>query len=118
MSNSSYEEKLLLYESLVASHPEVPRKGKTAPYTSINGHMFSMLSKDGRVGMRLSKEKRGEFNQKYEAGDFLNYGAVIREYSEITDSLLGKTDEVAPWFAASYEYTKSLKAKPTTKKKK
>lgn len=118
MSKRSYEETLALFDALVATQPDVPRKGKTAPYTSVNGHMFSMLAKDGRVGMRLSKEKRAEFREQYGAGEFLNYGAVIKDYAEIPDDLLERTDELAPWFAASYAYTQSLPPKPTTKKKK
>lgn len=33
--------KLELYEKLVATCPEVERKGASMPYTSHNGHMFS-----------------------------------------------------------------------------
>lgn len=38
---------LELYEKLVATNPGIERKGATVPYTSINGHMFSYLSKGG-----------------------------------------------------------------------
>ena len=34
---------LASYEALVATGPGVERKGKTMPYTSVNGHMFSFL---------------------------------------------------------------------------
>ncbi len=41
MSNLiSREEKIELYNKLVASHPEAVRKGDTMPYTSVNGHMY------------------------------------------------------------------------------
>jgi len=33
-------EKLALYDQLAASFSEIERKGKTTPYTSLNGHMF------------------------------------------------------------------------------
>jgi len=112
----SYEEVLALYDKLVATQPEVQRKGKSMPYTSVNTWMFSMVSKDGRVGMRLPKKRREEFNAKYNTGDFENYGAVIREYSEIPPELLAKTDELAPWFTESFTYTKSLKPKSSKKK--
>ncbi len=116
-NNLSYDEVVALFEAMVATQPDVTRKGKGSPYTSVNGWMFSMISKDGRLGMRLAKEKRAEFNEKYETGEFINYNAVIREYSEIPHALLSKTEELAPWFANSYNYTKSLKPKPTSKKK-
>ena len=41
-----YADNLELYEKLVATNPQVERKGKTMPYTSLNGHMFSFLSND------------------------------------------------------------------------
>lgn len=36
------------YERLVATIPGVERKGRTLPYTSLNGHMFSFLGEGGR----------------------------------------------------------------------
>lgn len=51
-----WEKKLELYDKLVAKCPRFDRKGKTVPYTSANGHMFSMLNKDGQIGMRFSKQ--------------------------------------------------------------
>lgn len=38
-------DKVALYERLVATDPRVERKGVTMPYTSVNGHMFSFLTK-------------------------------------------------------------------------
>ena len=75
-----------------------------------------MVSKDGRVGLRLPKERRAEFNEKYQTGDYKNYGATIREYSEVPQDLLQNTDELAPWFAESYAYTQTLKPKSGRKK--
>src|SRR5262249_42230938 len=43
--------KLALYEKLVATHPNVERKGDTIPYTSLNGHMFSYIGKNGDVAL-------------------------------------------------------------------
>jgi len=51
-----WKEKLALYDKLVELSPEFERKGKTVPYTSANGYMFSLLNKDGEFGIRLSKE--------------------------------------------------------------
>jgi hypothetical protein len=47
------EREVALYEALIATHPEFERKGKSSPYTSINGNMFTILSADGALGMRL-----------------------------------------------------------------
>jgi len=45
-----WKEKLKLYDKLVAKCDRFDRKGKTGPYTSANGHMFSFLNKDGHLG--------------------------------------------------------------------
>ncbi len=36
-SETSREEKIALYDKLVATHPHAVRKGDTMPYTSLNG---------------------------------------------------------------------------------
>jgi hypothetical protein len=33
-----------LYDLIIATQPDVKRKGATMPYTSLNGHMFSFLT--------------------------------------------------------------------------
>ena len=113
----SFEEAVALYEKLLDTHPEIERQGANKlPFTSTNTWMYSMVSKDGRVGLRLPKEKRAEFDEKYKTGQYKNYGANIREYSEVPPDLLEKTEELAPWLVISHEYTKSLKPKPAKKK--
>jgi len=49
-----------LYNKLLATHPDIDRKGANNPYTSVNGHMFSGLSKNG-LGLRLGTEDREKF---------------------------------------------------------
>ena len=43
-----WEEKLKLYDELISKCPRFERKGKTMPYTSANGYMFSLLNKGWR----------------------------------------------------------------------
>jgi hypothetical protein len=45
------------------------------------------------------------------------YGAVMKEYVAVPDGVLGKTKELQKYVAASHDYAKSLKAKPTKKKR-
>ena len=111
-------EKLRLYEKLVATNPNVERKGDTVPYTSLNGHMFSYLSKEGKLALRLPAGEREAFLKKYKAKLCEAYGRVQPEYVEVPDSLLSSTRELKQFFDSSYEYVGSLKPKPTTKKKK
>jgi hypothetical protein len=111
-------DRLELYEKLVATNPDVERKGATVPYTSLNGHMFSYLSKEGKLALRLPPPEREAFLKKYKAKLCDAYGKVQPEYVEVPDSLLSKTQELKKYFDASYSYVGSLKPKPTTKKKK
>jgi TfoX/Sxy family transcriptional regulator of competence genes len=102
----------------VATNPKVERKGATVPYTSLNGHMFSYLSKEGKLALRLPAVERGAFLKKYKAKLCEAYGIVQKEYVEVPDSLLAATRELKKYFDCSYEYVASLKPKPTTRKKK
>jgi hypothetical protein len=111
-------EKLELYEKLVATNPNVERKGDTVPYTSLNGHMFSYLSKAGKLALRLPSGEREAFLQKYKAKLCEAYGRVQPEYVEVPDSLLSSTRELKKFFDSSYKYVGSLKPKPTTRRKK
>jgi len=110
-------DKLELYEKLVATNPNIERKGATVPYTSLNGHMFSYLSKEGKLALRLPAPEREAFLKKYKAKLCEAYGRVQPEYVEVPDALLSSTRELKKFFDRSYEYVGSLKPKPTTKKK-
>ena len=116
MSDEHYTKNLELYEKLVATHPNVKRKGKTMPYTSVNGHMFSLLDKEGKLGLRLPKEAREAFLAEFKTEPFIQYGAVMKEYVAVPDDLLKKTDELKKYIDISYAYVSSLKPKPTKKK--
>jgi hypothetical protein len=54
-------DKLQLYEKPVATNPSVKRKGATVPYTSLNGHMLSYVSKEGKLALRLPPDQREVF---------------------------------------------------------
>ena len=111
-------EKLESYKKLVATNPKIEQKGATVPYTSVNGHMFSYLSKDGKLALRLPTEEREAFLKKYKAKLCEAYGRVQPEYVEVPDSLLSSTRELKKFFDRSYEYVSSLKPKPTKRAKK
>jgi hypothetical protein len=111
------QEKLALYEKLVATNPKVELKGDSVPYTSLNGHMFSYLSKEGKLELRLPATERDAFLKKYRARLCEAYGRVQPEYVEVPDSLLAATPELKKFFDLSYAYVASLKPKPAAKKK-
>ena len=107
-----------LYEKLVATNPRVERKGATVPYTSLNGNMFSYLSKDGQLALRLPHGEREAFLKKHKTKLCQAYGIVQPEYVVVPDALLASTRELQKYFDASYVYVSSLKPKPSAKKKK
>jgi TfoX/Sxy family transcriptional regulator of competence genes len=118
MSNADdYAARLVLYEKLVATQPRVERKGATMPYTSVNGNMFSLLTKSGTLALRLPEDERAAFLKKYRTKVTEQYGAVMKEYVDVPDALLGKTTELKEFFAISYKYAGALKVKPTTRGK-
>jgi hypothetical protein len=104
------------YENLVATNPKVQRKGASVPYTSWNGHMFSYLSKEGKLALRLPPAERDAFLKKYQAKLCSAYGVVQPEYVEVPDSLLTSTRELKKYFECSYQYVASLKPKAGKKK--
>jgi TfoX/Sxy family transcriptional regulator of competence genes len=106
------------YEKLIATNPKVERKGAAMPYTSMNGHMFSFLTKTGRLALRLPEPERDAFLKKYKTKLCEQHGAILKEYVEVPDVLLQKTQELKRFFDVSYAYVASLKPKPTKRKKK
>ena len=109
-------DKLEQYEKLVASFPEVERKGATHPYTSVNGNMFSCLHPPGVLSLRLPDGVREQFLKKYDATLFEAYGIVQKEYVTVPDALLKNTRGLRPYFEQSYRYAQTLKPKPSKKK--
>ena len=87
------------------------------PYTSLNGHMFSFLTKTGTLALRLPTKERDAFLKKYKTQLCEQYGTVMEAYVEVPDALLKKTLELKKYFDLSYAYVGSLKPKPTTRKK-
>jgi hypothetical protein len=110
------EHAVRLYEALVATHPEIERKGKSSPYTSINGNMYTILSADGTLGMRLAGADRDAFIATYGTGLYQAHGTVMKEYVAVPAELLARTSELAPYLAKSHDYAKSLKPKPTARR--
>src|SRR6516225_11345908 len=110
-------EALALYEALLATNPKIERKGATMPYTSVNGNMFSILTPDGTLALRLPAEEREAFLKRYETTLCEQYGVVLKEYVQVPASLLQNTRALAKYLDVSYRYACSLKPKPTTKKK-
>jgi TfoX/Sxy family transcriptional regulator of competence genes len=113
--SSTSAEKEALYDKLIATIPDIERKGAANPYTSLNGNMFTLLHA-GSLAIRLPEGKREGFLKKYKTTLFEAYGAVMEEYVAVPDSLLKNTKELQKYLEASYAYVKTLKPKATKKR--
>ncbi|MEQ8904321.1 hypothetical protein [Ekhidna sp.] len=109
------EETFKLYSDLLAT-VGLEQKGKNMPYTSMNGNMYSFVTKEGYVAIRLSEEDKQEFMDRYNAGPAISYGATMRGYVHVPDEVLKNTKELAAYMHKSQEFAKTLKPKPTKKK--
>ncbi len=103
-----WKQKLELYDKLVAKCPGFDRKGKTVPYTSANGHMFSLLNKEGQLGIRFSKEVQEKYIEEFDTTIFKSHGAVMRGYVLIPDNMLEDLDKLSEYLNESYDYVMTL----------
>ena len=106
-----WEEKLKLYDKLIGKCPRFERKGKTMPYTSANGYMFSLLNKAGEIGIRFSKEVQEKYLKEFDSTLFKSYNAVMRGYVLIPEKMLEDLDNVAKYLNESYDYVMTLEPK-------
>ncbi len=106
-----WEERLKLYDDLVARCPRFDRKGKTMPYTSANGYMFSLLNKAGEIGIRFSKEVQKKYIEEWETTIYKSYNSIMHGYVLIPESMLENLDNLAKYLDESFDYVMSLKPK-------
>ena len=104
------------YDALIATCPGVERKGASMPYTSLNGHMFSFLTPDGALALRLPPPERERFMEEHGAQEVVQHGRVLREYVSVPDDLFARTAALEPHFARSREHVSALRPAPSRKK--
>lgn len=100
-----------LYNELVAKCPRFERKGKANPYTSANGYMFSLINKEGELGIRFSKEVQEKYMKEFETSYFISYGAKMKGYILIKESMWYDLDALANLLNEAYDYVMTLKPK-------
>ncbi len=110
-----WKEKLKFYDKLIDTNPNFERKGKTMPYTSANGYMFSQLNKAGEIGIRLPKEQGAQFMKEHETTVFKSYGAVMKEYVLVPEKLWEDLELLSSYLNDAYVYVMSLPQKRSKK---
>ena len=106
-----WEENLKLYDQLVLRCERFKRKGKTMPYTSANGYMFSLLNKDGDLGIRFSKPVQTKYMKSLNTTVYKSYNAIMKGYILLPESLLKNESKVVELLNESYDYVMSLPPK-------
>lgn len=106
-----WEEKLKIYDELVAKCSRFKRKGKTVPYTSANGHMFSLLNKEGEIGLRFSKEVQKRYIEEFNSTLYKSHNAIMHGYVLIPENMLEDLDNVSRYLDESFDYVMSLDPK-------
>jgi hypothetical protein len=109
--NTISDERIELYDKLVQTQPEVERKGKSMPFTSCNGHMFSFLSPTGALFLRLPEKEKEAFIKKHKPAAAKQHGKVLMEYVEVPEKLMKDFAEVKRYFNISHSYVQTLKPK-------
>ena len=108
---TTWDDRLAIYDELVEKCPRFDRKGKTVPYTSANGHMFSILNKAGELGIRFSKEVQGRYMEDLKTTHFESHDATMQGYIRIPDEMLDDLQVLAKYLDESYDYVMSLEPK-------
>lgn len=81
------------------------------PYTSANGYMFSLLNKDGELGIRFSKEVQQKYIEEYHTSLYKSYNAVMRGYILISEKMLKDVNNIVALLNESFDYVMKLDPK-------
>jgi len=100
-----------LYDELVSRCPGVERKGKSLPYTSVNGHMFSQLNKEGQLGIRFSKTVQQQYIRELNTTSFRSYGKEMQGYVLMPEHLWDELNTLTKYLKESFDYVSSLDPK-------
>ena len=107
----NFKEAVSHYDAIVASCQGIERKGKTVPYTSANGYMFSLVNKDGEIGMRFDKDRQAKLIEELNSSLFKSHGATMRGYVLIPEALWSDVDRCKALLQESYDHVMTLEPK-------
>jgi len=105
------DDRLTRYNKLLEKCDRFERKGKTMPYTSANGYMFSLINKAGELGIRFDKKVQEAYFDKYNTEQFMSHGAKMKGYIIIPDELIMKETDMLNLLNESFDYVMSLPPK-------
>ena len=109
--NEAQLETLKRYDELVGKCDRFERKGKTVPYTSANGHMFSFINKANEIGVRFSKEVQEKYIQQFDSSLYHSHNAIMKGYVLIPETVLADDRLIIKLLNESYDFAMSLPVK-------
>lgn len=107
----AWDKNLKISDELVAKCPRFIRKGKTMPYTSANGYMFSLFNKNSEIGIRFSKEIKEIFIKEWPTNRYKSYGAIMKGYVLVPEKMFNDLDVLGKYLDESYDYVMTLEPK-------
>ena len=108
---SKFDEELAFYDMLVTKCDRFDRKGKTSPYTSANGHMFSFLSKNAEIGFRFSKDTQEKYFEEFTTSYLMSHGAKMKGYITVTEEMKKNEGLLLRLINESFDYVMGLPSK-------
>ncbi len=101
-------DKIERYDTLLKRFPNVVRKGKKTPFALANKHLFSFMTKDGVLALRLCPKNIAQFIQKHNGRPMLKLGRVVKGFVEVPENLWHNMDILYKYFQLSIDHTLSL----------
>jgi hypothetical protein len=102
------KDKIERYDTLLKRFPNVVRKGKNTPFALYNMQLFSFLTKDGVLALRLCPKNIAQFIQKHNGRPMLKLGRVMKGFVEVPETLWQNMDILYKYFQLSIAHTESL----------
>ena len=109
---------LTAFKALLDGTEGVELKGAKSKYSSVNGNMFCFITQEGKLALRLSKEDQEKFLSEHRDSLCIQYGAVMRGYVEVPESIMQNKRRLRALFQKCCENAFALPPKATTRKKK
>ena len=107
----TWDNALKIYDNIVEACNGFERKGKKMIYTSSNGYMFTLLNKAAEIGVRLPKDQAAKFMEAHNTGHYYSYGAKMKDYVLVPESLWKDKNLMVHYFEKSFEYVNGLPPK-------
>ncbi len=108
---------LAIYLRAIEKAEGIEVKGAANKYTSLNGHMFSFLTKESAIAVRFDEETRAAKAKKFGTEPVVQHGATMKGYVEVPLATARRTASLVKLLEESAAYIATLPPKATKRKK-